>query len=139
MKISKLVPILFVIAFFLGSNLTEISFAKGRGGSRSSHSSYRSSSGHSRSSYNTQRSSYSSKKYSGHHRSTYSSATRDSRGHIKRSDSARHQFMKQTGYPKGRPGYVIDHKVPLKRGGSDRPSNMQWQTKAAAKEKDKWE
>jgi hypothetical protein len=34
---------------------------------------------------------------------------------------------------------MIDHVVPLKRGGPDRPSNMQWQTKEAAKEKDKTE
>jgi len=27
----------------------------------------------------------------------------------------------------------------LKRGGCDCPANMQWQTKAAAKAKDKWE
>jgi 5-methylcytosine-specific restriction endonuclease McrA len=35
------------------------------------------------------------------------------------------------------PGYVIDHVVPLKRGGADTPANMQWQSKAAAKAKDK--
>jgi hypothetical protein len=37
------------------------------------------------------------------------------------------------------PGYVIDHVTPLNRGGADRPSNMQWQTKEAAKIKDKTE
>jgi hypothetical protein len=37
------------------------------------------------------------------------------------------------------PAYVDDHVVPLKRGGADAPSNMQWQTKAAAKAKDKIE
>jgi hypothetical protein len=47
--------------------------------------------------------------------------------------------MQMTGYPHGRPGYVVDHVKPLKRGGSDSPSNMQWQTKQAAKAKDKWE
>ena len=36
-------------------------------------------------------------------------------------------------------GYVIDHVVPLKRGGTDAPANMQWQTTAAAKAKDKIE
>jgi len=64
---------------------------------------------------------------------------RDSHGKIKRSSSARHAFMKQTGYPHGRPGYIIDHIKPLKEGGCDCPENMQWQTKEAAKAKDKWE
>lgn len=77
---------------------------------------------------------------SGPHRSSYSSsAPRDSHGRIKRSQSARKAFMRQTGYPNGRPGYVIDHIVPLANGGADDPSNMQWQTKADAKAKDKWE
>ena len=73
-------------------------------------------------------------------RSSYNySVPRDRRGRIKRNPSARAIFMKQTGYPHGRPGYVIDHIKPLKKGGCDCPSNMQWQTKAAAKAKDKWE
>jgi hypothetical protein len=37
------------------------------------------------------------------------------------------------------PGYVVDHVRPLKRGGADRPENMQWQTKEAARQKDKTE
>jgi hypothetical protein len=37
------------------------------------------------------------------------------------------------------PGYVKDHVVPLACGGPDAPSNMQWQTRADAKAKDKWE
>jgi len=46
--------------------------------------------------------------------------------------------MQMTGYPHGRPGYVVDHVKPLKRGGSDSTSNMQWQTKQAAKAKVEW-
>jgi hypothetical protein len=77
---------------------------------------------------------------SGHHRSSSApGTTRNSYGKIKRSSSARHEFMKETGYPHGRKGYVIDHVVPLSRGGTDAPSNMQWQTKEEAKQKDKWE
>ncbi|WP_427500783.1 HNH endonuclease signature motif containing protein [Methylomonas sp. MED-D] len=37
------------------------------------------------------------------------------------------------------PGYVIDHVTPLACGGADDPSNMQWQTEAEGKAKDKWE
>jgi hypothetical protein len=45
-----------------------------------------------------------------------------------------------TGKTSGRcPGYVVDHVNPLECGGADAPSNMQWQTKAAAKAKDSTE
>jgi hypothetical protein len=70
---------------------------------------------------------------------------RDSRGHIQRSAKAKDDFKKShscpsTGKTSGScAGYVIDHVVPLKRGGVDAPSNMQWQTTAEAKAKDKWE
>lgn len=37
------------------------------------------------------------------------------------------------------PGYVIDHITPLACGGADAPDNMQWQTVAEGKNKDKWE
>lgn len=37
------------------------------------------------------------------------------------------------------PGYVRDHVVPLCAGGSDSPSNMQWQTVADGKAKDREE
>ena len=66
-------------------------------------------------------------------------AGRDKNGRIKRSASARNEFMKRTGYPKGRKGYVVDHIVPLECGGADIPSNMQWQTVSEAKIKDRTE
>jgi len=71
--------------------------------------------------------------------------SRDSKGHIARSAKAKDEFKKQhpcpaTGKSSGScPGYVIDHVKPLKRGGPDAPENMQWQTKAEAKAKDKTE
>jgi hypothetical protein len=37
------------------------------------------------------------------------------------------------------PGYVVDHIRPLCAGGADHARNMQWQTIAAAKEKDRLE
>lgn len=36
-------------------------------------------------------------------------------------------------------GHVVDHKKALACGGADRPRNMQWQTIAEAKAKDRWE
>lgn len=47
--------------------------------------------------------------------------------------------MRSTGFPRGRPGYVADHIIPLAKGGGDDPNNMRWQTIAEAKAKDKWE
>ena len=70
---------------------------------------------------------------------------RDSHGRIKRDPKARQAFMKSHPCPSNGktsgacPGYVVDHIRPLKRGGADAPSNMQWQTQSAAKAKDKWE
>lgn len=66
-------------------------------------------------------------------------------GKIKRSSEAKTQFKQTNPCPStgstqgGCNGYVIDHVMPLKRGGDDTPSNMQWQTKEQAKQKDKWE
>jgi hypothetical protein len=37
------------------------------------------------------------------------------------------------------PGYVRDHIIPLCKGGPDTMANMQWQTVAEGKAKDKWE
>jgi hypothetical protein len=60
----------------------------------------------------------------------------------KRSTEAKDLFKHShpcpsTGKSRGAcPGYVIDHIIPLCAGGADAPSNMQWQTAAAAKAKD---
>jgi hypothetical protein len=37
------------------------------------------------------------------------------------------------------PGYIKDYIVPLACGGPDAVSNMQWQTIADARAKDRWE
>lgn len=63
----------------------------------------------------------------------------------RRSNSARTAFKRlslcpSTGRPTGPcPGWVIDHVTPLACGGPDAPSNMQWQTTADARAKDRWE
>ncbi len=68
-----------------------------------------------------------------------------SHGHAKRSETERHAFMHTHPCPStvktsgACPGYVVDHITPLKRGGADLPSNMQWQTVQQGKAKDKWE
>ena len=66
-------------------------------------------------------------------------AQRNGKRRIQRSAAARDEFMRRTGYPKGRKGYVVDHIVPLECGGADAPSNMQWQTVEQAKIKDRTE
>ena len=50
-----------------------------------------------------------------------------------RSRAAKHKFEADTGYPRGRPGYVVEYRVPLACGGADAPYNMQWQTNADGK------
>ncbi len=146
---TNVAQIIFILVFAVCTST--LSFARGGGGHKSGggHSS-RSYSPRSHSSGSHTSKSYTSRSYSPKAQSTKSSyrqhtskaaygVQRDSKGKIKRSASAKHDFMKQSGHPNGRPGYVVDHVVPLKRGGADAPSNMQWQTKAEAKAKDKWE
>lgn len=70
---------------------------------------------------------------------THAPGARDSRGRLERSAAAKDAFKRQTGHPHGWPGHVIDHIVPLACGGADAPTNMQWQTIAAAKAKDRVE
>ena len=99
--------------------------------------------GHSPSSHSSHSGSDSSSGHSGHHKAE--GVARDSHGKIARSAKAKGDFKHQhpcpsTGRSSGAcPGYVIDHVIPLKRGGSDDPANMQWQTTAAAKAKDRYE
>lgn len=64
---------------------------------------------------------------------------------VKRDPRARAAFLKAhpcpaTGKPRGAcPGYVVDHKKARCAGGPDTPENMQWQTTAEAKRKDRLE
>lgn len=77
--------------------------------------------------------------------SPHPSVRLDKHGKIKRSKAARSAFERQspcpsTGRTRGAcPGYVVDHVIPLECGGADAPSNMQWQTVADGKAKDKTE
>ena len=83
--------------------------------------------------------------YSGARSKALLGVRRDAHGNIKRSTRAKDDFRKShpcpaTGKTAGScPGHIIDHTKPLKRGGADSPGNMQWQTKKAAKLKDKTE
>jgi len=73
------------------------------------------------------------------------SCARNTNGRIQRSSSARSSFHRKNPCPStgktsgGCPGYVVDHRQALKRGGPDSPTNMQWQTKADAAAKDRIE
>lgn len=129
--------------------LSSPAIASGHGGSHSSGSHSRGS--HSKTSHSSQAKpstpkSRHSKRHATHHNGNYAQgAQRNSHGKIARSQHAKNDFKKSypcpsTGKSSGAcPGYVIDHVEPLKRGGADAPSNMQWQTKEDAKKKDKVE
>ena len=119
---------LILIAF-----LPAIVLAKGghgggsHGGSRGSHSSGSSNGGHSHGAHGSS---------SSHHGAHFG---------IHRSSDAKRSFQASTPCPAngktsgGCKGYLIDHKTPLACGGADAPENMQWQTAAEAKLKDKTE
>ena len=99
---------------------THSSKSKGGGPAKSTHGSYRR--GHMAEGY-----------------TAHASVTRDSHGRIKRSRAAKQAFERQSPCPStGKThgacrGYIVDHVHPLECGGADAPSNMQWQTVAAAK------
>lgn len=63
----------------------------------------------------------------------------DAHGHLMRSMTVRRHFWAMTGHPHGWPGHVVDHKQPLCACGKDEPANLQWQTIAEGKAKDRWE
>lgn len=62
-----------------------------------------------------------------------------------RSAAERLAFVREnpcpaTGLRRGAcPNFIVDHIIPLACGGPDHRSNMQWQTVAEAKAKDRWE
>lgn len=131
--------------------IANLSFAKthsggSHSGSHASGSSSHVSSGHrSPTAHSGTRTSRSSNRVSRGHHSKAAGVKRDKHGKIARSQHAKTEFKKShpcpaTGKSSGScPGYVIDHVQALKRGGADAPSNLQWQTKEAAKQKDRWE
>ncbi len=123
-----------------------------RSSSSHSHSSHSRSSGSHRTRSSTGRSHRKGSAYSSYRsygtRSTRTSTygvQRDSHGRIKRSVAAKNGFKRQhpcpsTGRSNGAcPGYVIDHVKPLECGGPDNSGNMQWQTIADGKAKDRVE
>lgn len=61
------------------------------------------------------------------------SATQSANGRIKKVRIALQAFQIQSGFPAGRPGYVVTYIVPLECGGTIDPSNLHWQT-----EEDAW-
>lgn len=134
--------------------LSPLAMARGGGGSHKSYSGSHTSG--SRSSHaprphssnaklSTPRAKHSTPQTTGRSSNHAQGVKRDSHGKIARSQMAKNDFKKShpcpsTGKSSGAcKGYVIDHVKPLKRGGADAPNNMQWQTKGAAKQKDKVE
>lgn len=75
----------------------------------------------------------------------YPGVKRDAHGKIARDPHAKEAFRRThpcpaTGKSYGAcPGWVVGHVQALKHGGTDAPSNMQWQTRAEAKAKDRIE
>ena len=78
-------------------------------------------------------------------RSTCASCTRKARGESSGAPAAKHEFQHQLPCPStdrvtgACPGYVIDHVIALACGGVDGPANVQWQTRAESRAKDRIE
>jgi hypothetical protein len=167
MKFVRSVLLILMVAFAIpataagghkhssGGSHSTTSHSSTHSASHSSHSSSKSSHSSSKSSTHAYRpssrprsqsaSSHITNGHSSSHSKAATGVTRDSHGKIARSQRAKDDFKKShpcpsTGKTSGAcSGYIIDHVQALKRGGADSPSNMQWQTTAAAKSKDKWE
>jgi TPR repeat protein len=77
--------------------------------------------------------------YSKLRNSDYLAERKDPTGRIVRSTEARRDFMKATGFPNGKPGYVITHLVPRSGGGCDCRENLQWQSVGEARQAETWE
>jgi hypothetical protein len=143
---------LVTCALFCALALTPIARAQHSSGSNGGHSSSHSSKSSTHSSKSKSKSGGGTA-HAGSYRKNYmaegftphASVTRDRHGRIKRSRAAKSAFEHQnpcpsTGKNSGAcRGYIVDHKRALECGGADSPSNMQWQTVAAAKAKDKTE
>ena len=129
--------VLTALVTFITLLATPMAMARGGHSSHGAHHSSHSASGHH---YH-----HSHSLGSTHHSSRALGVSRDSHGHIKRSAEAKAMFKRSHPCPSTAnssgtcPGYAIDHIRPLKRGGADAPSNMQWQTVEAAKLKDRTE
>lgn len=64
----------------------------------------------------------------------------DARDRNVRAEFQRMNPCPSTGHKRGPcPGWIVDHVIALACGGSDAIENMQWQTIAEAKVKDRWE
>ena len=68
-----------------------------------------------------------------------SKATKRNSETYSQSAAAKAQFMRESGYRNGRPGYVVAYRKPLACGGTEDISNLQWLTVAEAKAKEKTE
>jgi hypothetical protein len=66
---------------------------------------------------------------------TGAKATKKPAEAFSQASAAKAQFMRESGYRNGRPGYVVAYRKPLACGGTDDISNLEWLTVAEAKAK----
>ncbi len=71
---------------------------------------------------------------------SFSAEARQPRSAAAKAEFKRSTPCPETGQHRGKcPGYVVDHIDPLCNGGLDTAANMQWQTLAESKAKDRLE